>query len=191
MRLSAGASCLALCFSCLTLFAPLGCNSAGGQASDTSAGSDLSGPPVFDSVHQARLPRKCATVTKPPSAGQAVVLAQCSMEALDGTMGGGNLSLAQDIKLQMGTPRAFLYQTDSGLDGVDVGAKIIPLRGSYTSYFCGPVNNMAPVGHNCMKGIAADAIGWCWKTTFGDYKCALLAKAAPAMGGDYPAPTTY
>ena len=131
------------------------------------------------------------TVSKPPSAGQAVVLAQCSMEALDGTMGGGNLSLVQNVKLQMGTPRAFLYQTDAGLEGVDSEAKITPLRGSYTSYFCGPVNNMAPAGHNCMKGDASDAIGWCWKTTFGDFKCALLAKAAPAMSGDNPAPTTY
>jgi hypothetical protein len=191
MSLSARAFSLALCLFPFILFAPFGCKSAGGQASGTGAGSDISGPPVFDAVHQARLPRKCTTVTKPPSAGQAVVLAQCSMEALDGTMGGGNLSLVQNVKLQMGTPRAFLYQTDAGLEGVDVEAKITPLRGSYTSYFCGPVNNMAPAGHNCMKGEASDAVGWCWKTTFGDFKCALLAKAAPAMVADNPAPTNY
>jgi len=182
---------LSNCVLALTLFAPLGCHSAGGQASGAGIGSDLSGPPVLDPVHQARLPRKCAAVMKPPSAAQAVVLAQCSMEMLDGTMGGGNLALAQDIKLQMGAPRAILYRTDAGLDGVDVEAKLVPLRGSYTSYFCSPVNNMAPAGHNCMKGVAADAVGWCWKTTFGDYKCALLAKAAPAMVADNPAPTTY
>jgi len=138
MSFSARAFSLALCLSPFLLFAPLGCKSAGGQASATGGGSDLSGPPVFDAVYQARLPRKCATVTKPPSAGQAVVLAQCSMEALDGTMGGGNLSLAQDIKLQMGTPRAFLYSTDSGLEGVDTEAKLIPLRGSYTQLLLWP-----------------------------------------------------
>ena len=56
MRLSARAFSLALCLLSFTLFAPLGCNSAGGQASGAGAGTDLSGPPVFDSVHQARLP---------------------------------------------------------------------------------------------------------------------------------------
>jgi hypothetical protein len=113
------------------------------------------------------------------------------MEGLDGTMGGGNLALAQDIKLQMGAPRAFLYRTDAGLDGIDVEAKIIPLRGSYTSYFCQPANNMHPAGHNCLKGVAADAYGWCWKTTFGDYKCALHPKVFPDMVADNPAPITY
>jgi hypothetical protein len=177
------------CLLAVTVLAPLGCNGAGGQAS--AAGKDVSGPPVYDAVHQARLPRKCASVTSPPSAALAVVLVQCSMEALDGTMGGGNLSLVQDVKLEMGNPRAFLYATDSGLEGIDVEAKIIPLRGSYTSYFCGPVNNMAPAGHSCMRGVAPDAIGWCWKTSFGDYKCAMLAKSAPAMVPGMPAPTAY
>jgi hypothetical protein len=181
---------LALCLSVVAMLAPLGCKGAGGQAS-SGGSNDLSGPPVFDAVHQSRLPRKCASVTSPPSAAQAVVLAQCSMELLDGTMGGGNLSLVQDLKLQMGAPRAFIYATDARLDGINVEAKITPLRGSYTSYFCGPANNMYPAGHNCSRGVASDAIGWCWKTTFGDYKCALLAKAAPDMIADNPAPTTY
>jgi hypothetical protein len=191
MSMNSRARNLALCLSALTMLALPGCKGAGGQASRTGSGNDLSGPPVFDAVHQGRLPRKCASVTKPPSAAQAVVLAQCSMEMLDGTMGGGNLYLAQDIKLQMGSPRAFIYATDAALEGVDSEAKITPLRGSYTSYFCSPANNMAPAGHNCMKGVAADANGWCWRTTFGDYKCALLAKAAPTMVADNPAPTTY
>jgi hypothetical protein len=187
MRPSAQPVNFSLCLLALMMFAPLACNSAGGQA----AGSDLSGPPVLDPVHAGRLPRKCAAVTKPPSIAQAVVLAQCSMEGLDGTMGGGNLSLAQDIKIQMGTPRAFIYQSDAGLAEIDVGAKVTPLRGSFTQYFCTPANNMTPAGHNCMKRVEPDAVGFCWKTNFNDYKCAITFAGSPPFLAGYPAPTTY
>src|SRR5579859_5877507 len=166
MSLSTRTFRLALYLSAITLLAPLGCKSAGGQAT-AGVASDLSGPPVPDPVHAARLPRKCAAVTKPPSVAQAIVLVQCQLEGLIPTMGGGTLALVQGVTLQMGTPRAFIYRTDAGLVGIDVGAKIIPLRGSFTGYTCDPVNNITPAGHNCIKRVSADdANGWCWKTNF-------------------------
>ena len=103
----------------------------------------------------------------------------------------GTSSWVKTSKIEMGTPRAFIYRTDAGLPEIDVEAKITPLRGSFTQYTCAPVNNITPAGHNCMKRVEADAVGFCWKTNFNDYKCALNYQGpAPFMAG-YPGPTTY
>jgi hypothetical protein len=175
----------ALCFLALTMFASLGCNSAGGQAS----GASISGPLTMLADYQSRAPRTCASVTSAPSASQAAVMVQCTMDAVSAF----GVGLVQDVKLEMGKARPFLYSSDAGLSGIDLTAQVIPLRGSYTSYLCNTISNMAPVGHSCMKSPVPMAVGACWKTSFGDYKCKLQG----APGGSLPksefsgAPTTF
>jgi len=187
MSISFRARNLALCLSALTLLSSLGCNSAGGQGSGSSGpGSSISGPLTILPDYQARAPRTCSTVTKPPSAAQAAVLVQCTMDSLSYT----GLGLIQDVKLQMGSSRAFVYYSDAGLAGIDLNAQVYPLRGSYTGYFCRLVSTvLGPAGKSCIKSAVPAADGWCWKTSFGDYKCKLQG-GAPAMEDSAP-PTTF
>jgi len=184
MRLFARPLNLALCLVAFTLFAPLGCNSAGGQGS--GSGSSLSGPLTMLPDYQARAPRTCATLTSPPSASQATVMVQCSMDALTDT----GLGLIQDVKLQVGKSRPFVYWTDAGLAGIDLTATVYPLQGSYTGYFCRLISNMAPAGQSCIKSAVPAAQGWCWKTSFGDYKCKMQG-GAPKMEQGMPAPQAF
>jgi hypothetical protein len=175
---------LSFCLVAFTLLAALGCNSAGGQGS--GSGSSISGPLTMLADYQARAPRTCATVTSPPSAAQAVVMVQCSMDGLSDT----GLGLVQDVKLQIGKARPFVYWTDAGLAGIDLTATVYPLQGSYTGYFCSLISNMAPAGQSCIKSAVPVAQGWCWKTSFGDYKCKLQG-GAPQMVQGQPAPKTF
>jgi hypothetical protein len=101
------------------------------------------------------------------------------------------LSLLQDVKIEMGASRPFLEQTDAGLPGIDLTARVYPLRGSYTSFFCNPINNMSPVGKSCIRSAVPSAQGWCWKTSFGDYKCLMQGGIVPKAEPGMPAPQTY
>jgi hypothetical protein len=185
--LCAGKRHLALCLSALTLLSPLGRNFASGQTTvGASAGSELSGPLVMLPKYQARAPRKCSSVTKPPSVSEAAVMVQCSMDGLGDT----GVTLTQDVKIEMGVSRPFVYRTDAGLAGVDLDAQVSPLRGSYTVYFCRSIGVGVPAGHSCIKTAMQESHGWCWKTSFGDYKCK-MHPTTPIMEQGMPAPTTY
>ena len=159
---------VALCLFAVTLLTPFGCKSAGGEGAGQS-GAGISEPLTMLPEYQARAPRKCAQVTKPPSAAQATVLVQCTMDAT--------------------SSRPFVYWTDAGLAGIDLKADVYPLRGSYTGYFCQLISNMAPAGQSCIKSVVPEAQGWCWKTSFGDWKCKLQG-GAPKME-NAAAPTTF
>jgi hypothetical protein len=185
MSLSARARKVALCLSAFTLLSPLGCN-AGGQASGSGSGSSISGPLTMLPEYQARAPRTCTSVTKPPSASQAAVMVQCTMDSLSYT----GLGLIQDVKLQIGSPRAFVYYSDAGLAGIDLNAQVYPLRGSYTGYFCRLTSTVLdPSAGSCIKSVVPVAEGWCWKTSFGDYKCKMQG-GAPKMENS-PPPTAF
>jgi hypothetical protein len=167
---------LALGFFVLTLLTPLGCKDAGGQGAAQS-GAGLSGPLTMLPQYGSRAPRTCAAVTSPPSAAQATVMVQCTMDGDSAT----GLGLIQDVKLEMGSSRPFVYWTDAGLDGIDLNAKVYDLRGSYTGYFCTLVSaSLNGPGQNCMKSAVPTAKGWCWKTSFGDWKCKMQG-GAPDM----------
>jgi hypothetical protein len=185
MILNTYARPVALCFCAFTLLAPIACKSAGGEGSGgTVAG--ISGPLTMLSQYGSRAPRTCAKVTSPPSVALAAVLVQCSMEA-DTDFGVG---LVQDVKIEIGKPRPFVYNTDAGLPGIDLNAQVYPLQGDYTAYLCRTINNMSPAGANCGKTVMTSANGWCYKTSFGDYKCRMQGGASQTTQGQ-PAPTTF
>jgi hypothetical protein len=173
---------MALYLLVLTILTAFGCKGADGAG---QPGAGISGPLTMLPDYQARAPRTCTAVTKPPSAAQAAVMVQCTMDALSYT----GLGLIQDVKLQMGSSRPFVYWTDAGLDGIDLKADVYPLRGSYTGYFCRLVSNMAPAGQSCIKSVVPVATGWCWKTSFGDWKCKMQGGAPDMVNA--PAPTTF
>lgn len=166
----------------LTLLAPFGCKSAGGEGAGQS-GAGISGPLAMLPDYNTRAPRTCATVKSPPSAAQAAVLVQCNMDNLSYT----GLALIQDVKLEMGSSRPFVYWTDAGLAGIDLNAKVYELRGSYTGYFCTLVSaSLNGPGHNCIKSAVPTAQGWCWKTSFGDWKCKMQGGAPDMVNGPGP-----
>jgi hypothetical protein len=185
MSLSVRVRNVAFCVSAFTFLSLFGCNSAGGQGS----GSTLSGPVTILAAYQSRAPRTCTSVTSPPSVSQAAVMVQCQMDALSAF----GVGLVQDVKIEIGKSRPFLYSSDAGLSGVDLTAAVYPLRGSYTAYLCNTISNMAVPGQSCTISPVPQAVGWCWKTSFGDYKCKLQG----APGGSLPkssfgpAPQTY
>ena len=184
MMLSKNMRLLAFCLFVLTLLTPFGCKNAGGEGAAQS-GAGISGPLTMMPEYQARAPRTCAKVTSHPSAAQATVLVQCTMDAASYT----GLGLIQDVKLEIGSSRPFVYWTDAGLEGIDLKADVYPLQGSYTGYFCRLISNMAPAGQSCIKSVVPKAQGWCWKTSFGDWKCKLQG-GAPTMV-NAAAPTTF
>ena len=145
-----------------------GCKSIESAAAGSGSGADLSGPPVFNAKFQTREPRKCTEVKSPPSVSQAAALIQCQREQ----MNAHEDWITADVRVEMGSPRAFIYATDSGLPQIDTASQVIPLRGSFNGYICAVIGEVNGVqGKNCMKGVVSSAQGNCWKTTFGDWKC--------------------
>jgi len=177
---------LYLCLLAAALFAPLGCNSSNAQAGGQGAGGDLSGPPTMIAAYQGRAPRQCTNVTKPPSVSQATAMVQCWSDAVNAL----GLFLYQDVKVQIGTVRPYLLTSDSYLPQIDPTATVYPIRGSYTYYACRGINNLVPAGQQCTRSPVPQAMGMCWKTSFGDYKCFLQGNIA-ADAATVAAPTTY
>lgn len=175
----------ALCLFAFSLLAPIACKGAGGEGTGGSA-AGISGPLTMLPQYGSRAPRTCAKVTSPPSVALAAVLVQCSMEA-DTDFGVG---LVQDIKIEIGKARPFVYNTDAGLPGIDLTAQVYPLQGDYTAYLCRTISNMSPAGANCGKTVMTSAQGWCYKTSFGDYKCRMQGGASTSTQGQ-PPPTSF
>lgn len=177
MHSSTPARSFALCLFAITLLIPFGCKSATGAG---SGGADVSGPLTMLPEYNTRAPRTCSKVTSPPSAAQAAVMVQCTMDSVSAT----GLALIQDVNLELGSSRPFVYYSDAGLAGIDLNAQVYPLRGSYTGYYCTLSSaSLNPGGQNCIKSVVPQAVGWCWKSSFGDWACKLQG----APGGSAPA----
>jgi hypothetical protein len=177
---------LALFTCALSFLAISGSLVAGGAAAGQKDGSELSGPPQMNANYQAREPRLCKPQTAPPNQAQAAVLVQCTMDQDRPT----GLFLMQDVVVQIGAPRSYQPETDSNLAEINMGAQIYPLIGSLTVYWCSPVGGTTPAGRGCMVSPTPYAVGKCWKTTYGDWKCNLLGPAPSSRSG-LPGPTDY
>ncbi len=144
----------------------------------------------------ARDPSTCKSRTAPPTAGNVRQYVHCGMEGVDA---GGNLVLLTNVTVQMASPRAFLYQQDSGKDKIDVRAPVIDIRGGYKSYQCGkPVLSVAmgvvtTTPGTCNSYDQPVAQGACYKDTFGDWNCYLVGNRPASISqvtGQKP-PTGY
>jgi len=165
---------LAFCLLVFTLFTLEGCKSAEGAGQSAAS---ISEPLKMLPEYNTRAPRTCVKVTSPPSVAQAAIMVQCTMDSVSAT----GLGLIQDVKIEMGSSRPFVYYTDAGLAGIDLNAKVYPIRGSYTGYFCSLSSaSLDPNGKNCIKSVVPVAQGWCWKSSFGDWSCKLQG-GAPEM----------
>jgi hypothetical protein len=96
------------------------------------------------------------------------------------------LALIQDVKVQVGSSRKFDNFGDLGLLAIDPSAQVYPIQGSYTAYFCRLTSTLLPGQQGCLKSAVPQAAGWCWKTTFNDWRCKLQGAPPATVQSDPP-----
>ena len=122
----------------------------------------------------ARDPRTCQSKKEPTkgaiSAEQAKQYFICDTEKL---IDSDDLQLVDNVKVEVGKARPYQQLSDSHPD-IDTTAPLYPIRGSLTRYICHPVSSyMNNAGKNCSSWNEPNATGVCYKTTFGDWNCAM------------------
>jgi hypothetical protein len=139
----------------------------------------------------ARDPFTCKSTKQPlqgaPSAEQAKAYLIGRFEKETGTGTLGQLYLTENVKLEIGKGRPFEQGDGSG--DADVSELVYPIRGSFTYYRCYPINSVYPVGQSCKKIESPNAEGFCYKTTFGDWRCSMVdIQTSKTLDGYFPAP---
>ena len=159
----------------------LGCN-GDSQAvlAAQGGGAALSGPPTMNAQWKTRNPRKCSPVKHLPSPDEAAALSQCYSERVTG----GYIGLLQNVSVQIGAPRPYIYNSDSYNANIDTTAKVYPIRGTADAYTC--------TGNStCLVYHVTNGPGACIKTTFGDWSCS-FSRSNPDPGStNMPLPLTY
>jgi|SRR5665213_1153834 len=112
----------------------------------------------------------CPSIKHPPSAQDAALLITCASESDDTSH--GHVNRVTSATVQLGSPRAYAVG-DPGSREADPSAPVTPIRGTYTSWNCGPISDyMKNAGKNCLS-IDWSGTGICYRTPFGDWKCNL------------------
>ncbi len=136
-----------------------------------------------------RSPRVCSEIKTKPTPEQAATLIQCNQE----TMGPRDITLLENVRVQMGSSQPYNSRTHSHLTGVDTTSQVYLLRGSYTWYHCDPESVIPAIksdnrGKNCFYVNSSAAEGYCYQTTFGDWNCYLHDDVHNEQVRDQPPP---
>ncbi len=157
----------------------------GDNAVEAETAAALARQPKGNTVgakYGTRDPRTCGSRTAPakgaPSVAQATQYVICELEQGDGAR---PLSLVTNVKVQVASvshpPNQLVRElTAATIDPREPGWDI---RGSFTIYRCFALSTLSAVNdfartHNCWKIDQDTATGYCWKSTFGDWRCGLL-----------------
>ena len=139
----------------------------------------------------ARDPLHCASTKAPasgaPSAEQvkAYFISAFEREKSSGRL--GELYLTADVKVEIGKGRPF--ESGDGAGDIDTHERVYPIRGSYTYYRCYPLSSAHPAGKSSKKILQPNAEGFCYKTTFGDWRCSMADfHTGKTLDGYFPAP---
>jgi len=142
----------------------------------------------------SRDPRTCADTKAPAKGAITAALAlkylNCQMEYV---AGGGDLYLVENVKVEVGSgiPYAAIMGQRS-LSEIDVKHPVYPIRGSLLRYQC--QNRLTAARNpdaNCNSYNEPKATGYCYKTTFGDWRCYMNdvnAANAANINHDVPPP---
>lgn len=122
----------------------------------------------------SREPRTCEDTKVPARGAITAALAtkylNCQMEGLSG----GSLYLVENVKVEAvggGLSYAAIMESRS-LSEIDVKHPVYPIRGSFLQYQCQNRLTAARVADaNCNTYNNPKAKGYCYKTTFGDWRC--------------------
>jgi hypothetical protein len=129
----------------------------------------------------ARDARTCEN-TKAPAKG--AITAALALKYLNCQMEGiwsNDLYLVENVKVEVGggVPYAAIMGQYS-LDQIDVKYPVYPIRGSFLKYQCQDPETayVGPPNTNCVTYNNPKATGYCYKTTFGDWKCNMVDRSA-------------
>ena len=172
----------------LTIWPLAGCRSSDGQTASVHPRPD--GEPDGASLVQrfgGRPPRPCPAIKHTPSDAEASVLVQCTMErpAFD------IVNLMSDVKVHITGSRHFSadYRSqDINLPDADNTSDVLTLIGYAKQYACG--DQAGDVGKNCVMSEMPNSQGTCWKTNYGEYRCAML-NGGVGFYPNTPPPTAY
>lgn len=120
----------------------------------------------------SRDPQTCADQKAPAKGAITAALAAkyfiCASEKEDYRY----LYLVENVKVEVGggIPYAAIIGHRS-FPEVDVKHPVYPIRGSHTQYQCNPESDYYQPGKNCTRYEHREAKGYCYKTTFGDWRC--------------------
>jgi hypothetical protein len=87
-----------------------------------------------------------------------------------------NMYLYDEVTVkQVGSPRPYNIREDINVPNIDVRIPVTPIRGSLKTYQCHQVSEyMHNAGHNCDTGYEPNAVGLCYKDSFGGWHCAMV-----------------
>jgi hypothetical protein len=134
------------------------------------------------SKYATRDPVTCASTKEPakgaPTSQQAASYVRCHDEGEDSFH---HMILEQNVKVEIGKGRPFQGGglSDINMHDVDPSELVYPIRGSFLMYQCSniaagdPWQSIYAAGKNCSIYDEKSAVGACWKTTFGDWKCTM------------------
>lgn len=137
--------------------------------------------------YEAREPRVCADMTAPArgaiTAAVALRYLNCQMEYESGD----NLYLVDNVTVQVGGGISYAaIRGQRSFMEIDVRAPVYPIRGSLLRYQCSPTYGKSDP--NCLMYDYPKATGYCFKTTFGDWKCHMSDAAVTSSTGQRVAP---
>jgi hypothetical protein len=135
------------------------------------AQQDADANPRIDPLFGARMPRLCPAATSPPTAAQAAVLVQCTMDFETPQQA----KLHQDVTIRLGSSHK--PGNKDLWPSLDVRYPVLDIAGSATVYVCAPVfeATLHNTGTNCDRYQYQNAPGVCWRTLDGNYQCQLNA----------------
>lgn len=123
----------------------------------------------------SREPRTCENTKAPTQGAITAELAKkyfiCAAEKQEGRY----LYLVENVKVEVGggIPYAAIIGHRS-FPEIDVKHPVYPIRGSHAQYQCQAENaqfDFTAPGRNCHRYEHQKATGYCYKTTFGDWRC--------------------
>ena len=124
-------------------------------------------------VHRfgGRPPRPCPAILHKPTDDEAAILVQCTMEqqAFD------IINLMTDVRVHINGSRHFSAEygsQDINLPDADNTSDVFTLIGYAKQYACMDQSNNP--GKNCVMSEMPNSQGTCWKTNYGEYRCAML-----------------
>jgi hypothetical protein len=120
----------------------------------------------------AREPGTCdntkAPIKGPITAALARKYLNCQMEGI----WSNHLYLVENVKVEVGG--GVPYKPNLGaFEAINVRVPLYPIRGSLLRYQCKDLiaEHVGPPGTNCNTYNEPKATGYCYKTTFGDWRC--------------------
>lgn len=129
----------------------------------------------------ARDPRTCEN-TKAPAKG--AITAALALKYLNCQMEGilsNDLYLVENVKVEVGGGISYAaIRGQYSLDQIDVRTPVYPIRGSFLKYQCQDPETayVGPPNTNCVTYNNPKATGYCYKTTFGDWKCNMTDRSS-------------